>query len=179
MNMLTTEPLTFASLSNWSGTIGDLLNKLFDPSMTIADLEWIRSFWDGPLIIKGIQTVDDAVKVVEAGADAIVLSNHGGRQLDRAPVPLRLLPDVAERVGDRTEIHVDTGIMSGADIVAAIALGADAAMVGRAYLYGLMAGGERGVDRAAEILSKEVKRTMQLLGARTVADLGPQHVKLP
>ena len=179
LNMLTTEPLTFASLSNWSGTIADLLNKLFDPSMTLADLEWIRANWDGPLIIKGIQTVDDAVKVVEAGADAIVLSNHGGRQLDRAPVPLRLLPDVAERLGDRTEIHVDTGIMSGADIVAAIALGADAAMVGRAYLYGLMAGGERGVDRAAEILSTEIKRTMQLLGARSISDLGPQHVKLP
>jgi len=179
LNLLTTEPLTFASLSNWSGTIGDLLNKLFDPSMTLADLEWIRSNWDGPLIIKGIQTIDDAIKVVEAGADAIVLSNHGGRQLDRAPVPLRLLPDVAEQVGDRTEIHVDTGIMSGADIVAAIALGADAAMVGRAYLYGLMAGGERGVDRAAQILSTEIRRTMQLLGVSTVAELGPQHVRLP
>ena len=108
-----------------------------------------------------------------------MLYNHGGRQLDRAPVPLRLLPDVAERVGDRTEIHVDTGIMSGADIVAAIALGADAVMVGRAYLYGLMAGGERGVNCAAEILTTEIKRTMQLLGARTIADLGPHHVKLP
>ena len=152
MNLLTTEPLTFASLSPWSGTVGDLLDKLFDPTMTIADLEWLRASWDGPLIIKGIQTVEDARRVTDAGADAIVLSNHGGRQLDRAPVPLRLLPDVAEAVGDRTEVWVDTGIMSGADIVAALALGADATMVGRAYLYGLMAGGERGVDRAAEIL---------------------------
>ena len=116
--------------------------------MTIADLEWIRASWDGPLIIKGIQTVDDARRVTDAGADAVVLSNHGGRQLDRAPVPLRLLPDVAEAVGDRTQVWVDTGIMSGADIVAALALGADATLVGRAYLYGLMAGGERGVDRA-------------------------------
>ena len=116
--------------------------------MTIADLEWIRASWDGPLIIKGIQTVEDARRVTDAGADAIVLSNHGGRQLDRAPVPLRLLPDVAEAVGDRTQVWVDTGIMSGADIVAALALGADATLVGRAYLYGLMAGGERGVDRA-------------------------------
>jgi len=108
-----------------------------------------------------------------------VLSNHGGRQLDRAPVPLRLLPDVAEAVGDRAQVHVDTGVMSGADIVAGLALGAKAVWVGRAYLYGLMAGGERGVDRAAEILSTEIRRTMRLLGVRSVAELTPAHVKLP
>ncbi|WP_291886563.1 alpha-hydroxy acid oxidase [Cellulomonas sp.] len=179
MNLLTTEPLRFASLSSWSGTVADLLDQLFDPSMTLADLEWLRASWDGPLIIKGIQTVDDAVRVTDAGADAIVLSNHGGRQLDRAPVPLRLLPDVTEAVGDRTEVWVDTGIMSGADVVAAVALGARATLVGRAYLYGLMAGGERGVDRAAEILTTEVRRTMALLGVSSVDELGPQHVRLP
>ncbi|WP_028048704.1 alpha-hydroxy acid oxidase [Cellulomonas sp. URHD0024] len=179
MNLLTTEPLTFASLSEWSGTVADLLDKLFDATMTIADLEWLRASWDGPLIIKGIQTIEDARRVTDAGADAIVLSNHGGRQLDRAPVPLRLVPDVVEAVGDRTEVWVDTGIMSGADIVAALALGADATMVGRAYLYGLMAGGERGVDRAAEILTREVRRTMALLGVTRVDELGPQHVRLP
>lgn len=179
MNLLTTEPLTFASLSSWSGTVADLLDKLFDPTMTIADLEWIRASWDGPLIIKGIQTVEDARRVTDAGADAVVLSNHGGRQLDRAPVPLRLLPDVAEAVGDRTQVWVDTGILSGADIVAALALGADATLVGRAYLYGLMAGGERGVDRAVQILEREVRRTMALLGVSTVKELGPQHVRLP
>ncbi|GIG21437.1 alpha-hydroxy-acid oxidizing enzyme [Cellulomonas chitinilytica] len=179
MNLLTTEPLTFASLSSWSGTVADLLDKLFDASMTLADLEWLRASWDGPLIIKGIQTVEDARRVTEAGADAIVLSNHGGRQLDRAPVPLRLLPDVAEAVGDRTQVWVDTGIMSGADVVAAIALGARSTLVGRAYLYGLMAGGERGVDRAVEILTREVRRTMALLGVASVDQLGPQHVRLP
>ena len=179
MNLLTTEPLTFASLTTWSGTVADLLDKLFDPTMTIADLEWIRASWDGPLIIKGIQTVEDARRVTDAGADAVVLSNHGGRQLDRAPVPLRLLPDVAEAVGDRTQVWVDTGIMTGADIVAALALGADATLVGRAYLYGLMAGGERGVDRAVEILEREIRRTMALLGVSTVKELGPQHVRLP
>lgn len=179
LNLLTTEPLTFASLSTWDGTVAELLDKLFDPTMTIADLEWLRASWDGPLIIKGIQTVDDARRVTDAGADAIVLSNHGGRQLDRAPVPLRLLPDVAEAVGDRTEVWVDTGVMSGADVVASLALGARAALVGRAYLYGLMAGGERGVDRAAEILSREVRRTMALLGVASVGELGPQHVRLP
>ncbi|MCG7288088.1 alpha-hydroxy-acid oxidizing protein [Cellulomonas sp. ACRRI] len=179
LNLLTTRPLEFASLSTWGGTVADLLDKLFDPTMTIADLEWLRASWDGPLVIKGIQTVADARRVVDAGADAIVLSNHGGRQLDRAPVPLRLLPDVREAVGDRAEVWLDTGILSGADVVAALALGADATMVGRAYLYGLMAGGERGVDRAAEILTREVRRTMALLGVRTVAQLGPQHVRLP
>jgi L-lactate dehydrogenase (cytochrome) len=179
LNLLTTSPLTFASLTSSDGTLGELADKLFDPSMTIADLEWLRSFWHGPLIIKGIQTVDDARRVVHAGADAIVLSNHGGRQLDRAPVPLRLVPDVVDAVGDRTEVWVDTGVMTGADVVAATALGARATLVGRAYLYGLMAGGERGVDRAAEILTREVRRTMQLLGVRSIGELKPSHVRLP
>jgi L-lactate dehydrogenase (cytochrome) len=179
INLLTTSPLTFASLTSSGGTLGELADKLFDPSVTVADLEWLRSFWHGPLIIKGVQTVDDARRVVDAGADAIVLSNHGGRQLDRAPVPLRLVPDVLDAVGDRTEVWVDTGVMAGADIVAAIALGARTVLVGRAYLYGLMAGGERGVDRAAEILTREVRRTMQLLGARSVGELKPSHVSLP
>ncbi len=132
-----------------------------------------------PLIIKGVQTVDDARRVVDAGADAVVVSNHGGRQLDRAPIPLRVLPDVLDAVGDRTEVWVDTGVMTGGDVVAAIALGARTVLVGRAYLYGLMAGGERGVDRAAEILTREVRRTMQLLGAASIAALRPSHVRLP
>ena len=178
-NLLTTRPLTFASLSTWDGTVAELLDKLFDPTMTIDDLNWLRSIWDGPLIVKGIQTVEDARRVVDAGADAVVLSNHGGRQLDRAPTPLRILPDVRKAVGSDAEIYLDTGIMSGADCVAAIALGADACLVGRAYLYGLMAGGQRGVARAADILTKEVRRTMALLGVSRVADLNPSHVRLP
>lgn len=179
VNLLTTRPLTFASFSSWDGTIAELLDTLFDPTMTLADLDWVRSFWNGPLIIKGIQTVEDARRVTNAGADVIVLSNHGGRQLDRAPVPLRLLPDVRDALGDRIEVHLDTGITSGGDIVAALALGAHAAMVGRAYLYGLMAGGERGVERAIDILEAEVRRTMALLGVCRVQDLAPRHVRLP
>ncbi|HEY5455684.1 MAG TPA: alpha-hydroxy acid oxidase [Acidothermaceae bacterium] len=179
LNLLTTSPLTFASLTSSGGTLGELADKLFDPSVTIADLEWLRSFWPGPLIIKGIQTVDDARRVVDAGADAVVVSNHGGRQLDRAPIPLRVLPDVLDAVGDRAEVWVDTGVMTGGDIVAATALGARATLIGRAYLYGLMAGGERGVDRAAEILTREVRRTMQLLGVASIAELQPSHVRLP
>jgi L-lactate dehydrogenase (cytochrome) len=178
-NLLTTRPLTFASLSTWDGTVAELLDTLFDPTMTIDDLTWLRSIWSGPLIVKGIQTVDDARRVVDAGADAIVLSNHGGRQLDRAPTPLRILPEVRTAVSTDAEIYLDTGILSGADIVAAIALGADACLVGRAYLYGLMAGGERGVARAAQILTTEVRRTMALLGVSRVADLNPSHVRLP
>jgi L-lactate dehydrogenase (cytochrome) len=179
INLLTTPALTFASLHSWEGTVAELMNSLFDPTMTIADLEWVRSGWDGPLVIKGIQTVDDACRVVDAGADVVVLSNHGGRQLDRAPAPLRLLPDVVAAVGGRAEIWLDTGVMSGADIIAAVALGANSVMVGRAYLYGLMAGGERGVERAVDIFTKEIRRTMQLLGVRTIDELTPQHVKLP
>lgn len=179
INLLTTAPLAFASMNSWDRTVAELVDELLDPTMTIADLEWLRSFWDGPLIIKGIQTVDDARRVADAGADVIVVSNHGGRQLDRARVPLRLVPDVVDAVGDRTEVWLDTGIMSGADIVASVALGAKTTLVGRAYLYGLMAGGERGVERAAEILSREIRRTMQLLGVRSLSELRPQHVKLP
>jgi L-lactate dehydrogenase (cytochrome) len=179
VNLLTTQPLNFASLSSWRGTVAELLNALFDPTMTVDDLAWLRSIWSGPLIVKGIQTVDDARRVVDAGADAIVVSNHGGRQLDRAPVPLRILPDVAAAVSERTEIYLDTGIMSGADVVAGLALGANACLVGRAYLYGLMAGGERGVARATDILATEVQRTMQLLGVRSVSELNPEHVRLP
>jgi L-lactate dehydrogenase (cytochrome) len=156
-----------------------MMATLLDPTMTLDDLEWLRSHWSGPLLVKGIQSVADARAVVDAGADGVVLSNHGGRQLDRAPVPLRLVPEVREAVGDRAEVVVDTGIMSGADVVAAVAAGAHYALVGRAYLYGLMAGGERGVDRAAEILTAGVRRTMALLGAATVDDLQPHHVRIP
>jgi L-lactate dehydrogenase (cytochrome) len=179
VNLLTTEPLRFASLESWGGTLAELVDALFDPSMTIDDMEWLRSSWDGPLAVKGIQSVEDARRVVGAGADVVVVSNHGGRQLDRAPIPLRLLPDVVDAVGAQAEVWVDTGVMTGADVVAAIALGARITLVGRAYLYGLMAGGEAGVDRAAEILTAEVRRTMQLLGVRSIDELGPQHVQLP
>ena len=177
-NLLTTAPLTFASLSGWHRTIAELIDELFDPTMTMQDLEWVRSCWRGPLIVKGIQSLEDARRMADAGVEAIVLSNHGGRQLDRAPVPLGLVAEVVDAVGDRTEVWVDTGVMSGADIVAAVALGARTVLVGRAYLYGLMAGGERGVERAITILSREMRRTMQLLGVRTVSELGRHHVRL-
>jgi L-lactate dehydrogenase (cytochrome) len=175
-DLLTTEPLSFASLNRWSGTVAEYLDTMFDPTVTFGDLEWIRSQWPNRLVVKGIQTLDDAKAVVDLGADGVLLSNHGGRQLDRAPVPFHLLPSVAKELGARTEILLDTGIMSGADVVAAIALGARFTLVGRAYLYGLMAGGEAGVERAIEILSSQVTRTMALLGVTSLDELTPRHV---
>jgi L-lactate dehydrogenase (cytochrome) len=177
-NFLTTEPLAFASLSRWSGTVAELLDTMFDPAVTYEDLAWIRSQWPSKLIVKGVQSLDDARRLAAAGVDAITLSNHGGRQLDRAPVPLRLLPDVVREVGDDIEIHLDTGITSGADIVAAIALGARFTMVGRAYLYGLMAGGRAGVDRMIAIMKGDIERTMRLLGAISLEELAPRHITL-
>ncbi len=175
-DLLTTEPLAFASLDRWSGTVGEYLSTMFDPSLTFDDLEWIKAQWPGKLVVKGIQTLEDARAVVDRGVDGIVLSNHGGRQLDRAPGPFHLLPVVARELGRHTEILLDTGIMSGADIVAAIALGARCTLIGRAYLYGLMAGGEAGVRRAIEILEGGVIRTMGLLGVTCLEELSPKHV---
>ena len=177
INFLTTDPLKFASLDSWNGTVAELLDSMFDPTVTYEDLKWIRGQWKGNLVVKGIQNVEDAVMSIDAGADAIILSNHGGRQLDRAPVPLHLLPEVIKAVGNKAEVHVDTGIMHGADVVAALASGAKFTWIGRAYLYGLMAGGKPGVDRTLEILRTQITRTMKLLGARTVAELNPDHVR--
>jgi L-lactate dehydrogenase (cytochrome) len=176
INFLTTEPLAFASLDRWSGTVGELLDTMFDPTVTFDDLAWIKAQWPGKLVVKGVQNVDDAKRLADMGVDGITLSNHGGRQLDRAPIPFHLLPDVVREVGKDTEVHLDTGIMSGADIVASIALGAKFTLIGRAYLYGLMAGGRDGVDRTIEILADQIARTMRLLGVRTLDELEPRHV---
>lgn len=171
INVLTTDPIEFASLRSFNGTVAELVAKMFDPTLSFTDLAWLREQWEGKLVVKGIQSVEDARQVVDAGADALVVSNHGGRQLDRAPTPLRLLPDVAAAVDGKAQVFLDTGILSGADVLAAVGLGADACMVGRAYLYGLMAGGERGVDRMLEIMRAEAVRTMQLTGVGSISEL--------
>jgi isopentenyl diphosphate isomerase/L-lactate dehydrogenase-like FMN-dependent dehydrogenase len=178
INFLTTDPLKFASLDSWNGTVGELLDKMFDPTVTFEDLKWIREQWKGKLIVKGIQNVDDAKQAVRAGADAVVLSNHGGRQLDRAPIPFHLVPETVKAIGKDAEVHVDTGIMHGADIIAAIAKGAKFTLIGRAYLYGLMSGGREGVDKALSILRTDMIRTMKLLGVRSLDELEPGHVKI-
>lgn len=176
VDFLTTPTLEFASLSSTGGTVGELLDSAMDPTISYEDLEIIRGLWPGKLVIKGVQTLEDAKTFTDLGVDGIILSNHGGRQLDRAPVPFHLLPEVAREIGADTEIGIDTGIMHGADIVAAVALGARFTLIGRAYLYGLMAGGRQGVDRTIAILSEQIVRTMKLLGAHSLDELEPKHV---
>lgn len=177
------DPIRFANVEG--GEVGDgtdavslaeYVNEQFDPGLSWRDLEWLRSVWRGPIVIKGIQSVADAVDAVAEGVDAIVVSNHGGRQLDSAPATLDLVPSIADAVGDGLEIIVDGGIRRGADIVKALALGARATMAGRAYLYGLAAGGEKGVAQVLETLDAGVRRTMTLVGAATVGDLTREHV---
>jgi L-lactate dehydrogenase (cytochrome) len=175
-DFLTTPKLEFASLQSTGGTVGELLNAAMDPSISLDDLKIVRELFPGKIVIKGVQNVADSKKLVDLGVDGIVLSNHGGRQLDRAPIPFHLLPVVVREVGKHTEIAIDTGIMSGADIVASIALGAKFTLVGRAYLYGLMAGGREGVDRMIYILRDQIERTMKLLGVATLEELTPAHV---
>ena len=177
-NFLTTPPLQFASMSKWDGTVAELLDFMFDPTMTFEDLKWVREQWKGTLTVKGIQTLEDAKKCAANGADAILLSNHGGRQLDRSPVPFHLLGQIRKELNKEIEVHLDTGIMHGGDIIAAIAHGAQFTYVGRAYLYGLMAGGQAGVERSLEILRDQMIRTMKLLGVNSLDELEPRHVNM-
>ena len=175
-DFLTTPPLEFASLQSTGGTVGELLDSAMDPSIDFDDLQIIRDMWPGKLVVKGVQNLADSRRLADLGVDGIVLSNHGGRQLDRAPIPFHLLPTVVREVGNDTEVIVDTGIMNGADIVASIALGAKFTLIGRAYLYGLMAGGRAGVDRTIAILSDQIIRTMKLLEVASIDELTLAHV---
>ncbi|MBI3647869.1 MAG: alpha-hydroxy-acid oxidizing protein [Actinobacteria bacterium] len=181
---LRAEPISFANVVGRSVgdgsdpvTLADYINAQFDPALSWADIDWMRSVWDGPIVVKGIQCVEDALLAAEAGVDAIALSNHGGRQLDGAPPTLELLPSVVESVGGRIEILCDGGVRRGSDIVKAVALGARGCMAGRAYLYGLGAAGEAGVDHVLRILDADVRRTMALCGVTSVADLTPEFVR--
>jgi L-lactate dehydrogenase (cytochrome) len=178
IDLLTTPPLEFASLNSWGGTVAELADRVFEPAATLTDLRDLRAAWPGKLVVKGVQTAEDARAVVDEGVDAVVVSNHGGRQLDRAPTPLEELPHVVRAVDGRAEVYLDGGVLDGADVVAAVASGAQAVLVGRAYLYGLMAGGERGVQRAVDLLSGEISRTLALLGVPSVAQLTPDRVRL-
>ncbi len=178
-NFLTHAPLEFASLSHFDGTVSELLTSTFDPGLSFDDVAWLREHWKGNLLVKGIQNVDDARRSMDAGADGVILSNHGGRQLDRAPIPLQLVAPTRKALGEKATIIMDTGIMHGADVLAAIAAGADFTLVGRAYLFALMAGGEAGVLRMLEILRGEMTRTLKLMGVTRVEDLTPDHVRIP
>lgn len=160
-------------------TLSDYINTQFDPGLSWSDVEWLRSIWDGKVVLKGVQTVEDAVIAAQVGVDAVALSNHGGRQLDGAPAPFDLVAPVADAVGGRTAIICDGGVRRGSDIVKAVAAGATAAMAGRAYLYALGAAGERGVDRVLGWFRADIVRTMSLLGVATVADLDRALLDMP
>ncbi len=157
----------------------DVTAALEQSVVTWEDLEWIREAWTGPIVIKGIHTADDARRAVDEGADALVVSNHGGRQLDRVAPSLQMLPEVVAAVGDRVEVLFDGGIRRGSDIIKALCLGARAVLVGRAYAYGLGAAGEAGVARAIEILRADLVRTLKLLGCASVGELARSYVDVP
>ncbi len=177
-NLITTDSLEFATLKSSKGTVSDLLSSVFDSTVSFDDLKILREMWNKKLIVKGVQSIEDAKKIADLGVDAIIISNHGGRQLDKANVPLEVLPDIVNAVRDKIEVYVDGGIMTGSDIVTALAFGARAVFLGRAYLYGIMAGGEAGVKRVINILNKEITTTMQLIGASSINELHPEMVKL-
>ncbi|MCF8464244.1 MAG: alpha-hydroxy-acid oxidizing protein [Flavobacteriales bacterium] len=155
----------------------DTVNQQFSASVTWEDAKELQKLWGGKFMLKGIQSVEDAILAAEMGATGIILSNHGGRQLDGAPAGLDLLPDVVKAVGPNIEVIVDGGIQRGSDVIKAIALGATSVLIGRAYLYGLAAGGEAGVTRTYDILRDEMTRVMQLIGCSSISELGPQHIK--
>jgi L-lactate dehydrogenase (cytochrome) len=181
------EPIRFANVAHHAtrgggsapASMAAYASMKFDPNLSWRDIEWMRSIWDGAMIIKGIQCVEDAVLAAEHGVDAIALSNHGGRQLDTAPTPIDLVAPVVDAVGDRLEVICDGGVRRGSDIVKAVALGARACMAGRAYLYALGAAGELGVDHVLGMFQADVRRTMALIGARTLADISPEMVAVP
>jgi L-lactate dehydrogenase (cytochrome) len=182
------EPILFANVATskvagneYDGSrpirLAEKVSSQFDPALSWNDLEWFRSIWSEAIVLKGIQTVDDARIAVDHGVEAIALSNHGGRQLDSAPAILELVAPVADAVGGSVEIICDGGVRRGSDIVKALALGADACMVGRAYLYGLGAAGELGVDCVLEWLLDELRRTMALIGVTTIDEITAEHVR--
>lgn len=181
INKLTTAPIGFASLSGLAGAALDAVDvpgTMFEPGLNYLHLEWLRQRWPHRLLVKGILNPDDAAKVMSYGADGVVVSNHGGRQLDRTPATLDVLADVRAALGPDATVLIDGGVSHGQDIIAALAQGADAVMVGRAYLYGLMAGGERGVERVVQILRDEYQRGLQLLGLDSTARIGRQRVRV-
>lgn len=182
-DFMTSPPIVFANVAGMGVgdgrdaiSLAEYVGSQFDPALSWEDIDWLRQHWDGPIVVKGIQSVTDAVIAAERGVEAIVISNHGGRQLDSAPATLDLLPAIAREVGDRTEIICDGGVRRGSDIVKALALGARAVMAGRPYLYGLGAAGEPGVDQVLSNFGSEMRRAMALIGCASVSDLGPEYI---
>ncbi len=184
LDFVRAEPIRFANVTGrgvGDGSdavhLSDYINAQFDPSMSWTDLDWLRSRWSGPLVLKGIQSVADAVLAADVGVEAIQISNHGGRQLDCSPSPISLVEPVVQAVGDQVEVICDGGVRRGSDIVKAIALGARACSIGRAYLYALGAGGERGVDLVLEMFEKDMRRTMALLGVVSIEEITSELIR--
>lgn len=157
--------------------IRQYIDDQFDRSLTWKDVEWLAARWDGPLVIKGVQTVEDCRRAADSGATAVMLSNHGGRQLESAPAPVDCIAAVADALSDRLEIICDGGVRRGNHVVKALAMGANACSIGRGYLYALAAGGQAGVERALALLRAEVDRTMALIGCNAVSKLRRSYVK--
>lgn len=176
---LTSPPITYANVAGRPGraagldTLTAYVNELFDPSVTWEDLAWMLEQWRGPFAVKGILRAEDAARAASLGVGAIIVSNHGGRQLDHTPAPLEVLPDIVDAVDGRAEVILDGGVRRGTDVFKALALGARACMIGRPYLYGLAAGGEPGVARALDLLRDELARALQLAGVRRPGEIDP------
>jgi isopentenyl diphosphate isomerase/L-lactate dehydrogenase-like FMN-dependent dehydrogenase len=171
INLFTTKKLEFAAFRGWDKSLVELAAAIFSPAISFDDVKWLQEVWDGPIIVKGVQSLEDARTLAKMGVNGIVLSNHGSRQLDRGPVPIELLPDVLKAVGKKMDVYIDGSIMSGQDAFAAIAMGAKAVFVGRAYLYGVMADGERGVEKVIELMRREFVNTMALTGNRNLKEI--------
>jgi L-lactate dehydrogenase (cytochrome) len=176
-NFVTKGRPSLGLFSHSNSLTSEMIGSMVDQTITIKDLVWLRSVWSGNILVKGVQRVDDALAIAKCDVDGIWISNHGGRQLDRATIPLRLIAPIRKKLGKSMEIHIDTGIMHGADVIASIALGANFAWVGRAYMYGLMAGGSMGVAKAIEILETQMMQTMRLLGVNVLSELNPSFVE--
>jgi isopentenyl diphosphate isomerase/L-lactate dehydrogenase-like FMN-dependent dehydrogenase len=171
LNLFTTKKLEFAAFRGWNKSLLELSNTIYSPSISFEDIKWLQSEWDGPIIVKGVLNVDDAKILAGLGVQGLVLSSHGSRQLDRGLVPIEILPDVVKAVGDKMDVYIDGSFLSGQDVYAAIALGAKAVFVGRAYLYGVMADGERGVEKVIELMRRDFVNTMALTGNRNLTEV--------
>jgi L-lactate dehydrogenase (cytochrome) len=174
---LTSEPISFPNIGPPDHRSRDRITQMFDGTVCWDDLDWIRECWDGPILAKGVMRAEEAAAAADRGLDGVVVSNHGGRQLDHLPATIDVLPEIADAAGDRLEVLVDSGFRRGSDIAAALALGARAVLIGRAHLYGLAAAGEPGVRHCIDVLADELRMTMQMCGARNIAELDRRLIR--
>lgn len=176
-HFLTSDTISFPNIGPPDDRSLNKITEMFDGTIQWEDIEWIRDVWDGPIVLKGVMRPEEATHAADIGLDGVIVSNHGGRQLDHLPATIDVLPEIVDAVGDRLDVLVDSGFRRGSDIAVALALGAKAVLVGRAHLYGLAAAGEAGVAKCIDLLSQELRMTMALCGARSVADLNANVIR--